>query len=165
MWVIVYVALIVAVNYGFSVVPLVQLPGDLGARPPMSLAVGAIFVVRDLAQRQIGHWVIPAMLLGGLLSYWMADPYVAIASVTAFLVSELVDWAVYTWTRRPFRDRVLLSSALGTPVDSAIFLGMIGALTGPAVVLMTVSKMIAALLVWKAALTPHIAPQEPGESR
>lgn len=147
MWTALYVALIVAVNYGFTVVPLVPTPwGDMF--PPMSLAVGLTFVVRDFAQREIGHKVIAAMLVGGALSYFMADPYVALASVTAFLVAETADWAVYTWTRRPFAQRVLLSSLIGTPIDSAIFLAMIGHFGWSGVALMTASKIIGALAVW-----------------
>ena len=147
MWTAIYVGLIVAVNYGFSVVPLVSLPGG-EMWPPMSLVVGLIFVTRDFAQREIGHKVILAMLFAGVLSYIMADPFVAIASVAAFLVSEFADWAVYSFTNRKFHGRVLLSSAVGTPLDSIVFLAIIGHLSVVGVVLMTLSKMIGALVVW-----------------
>ena len=143
-----YIALIVFVNYGFSVVPLVPMPsGEMW--PPMSLVVGLIFVARDFAQREVGHRVIPAMLLAGAISYIMADPFVAVASVTAFLISEFADWAVYSFTRRPFSQRVLLSSALAAPLDSAVFLAIIGHLSVSGVVAMTASKMIGALIVWR----------------
>lgn len=142
-----YIGLIVAVNYGFTVVPLVDLPG--GEKwPPMSLVVGFIFVARDFAQREIGHRVIIAMLLAGALSYFMASPFVAFASLAAFLVSELADWAVYSFTGRSFSQRVLLSSAVGTPLDSAIFLALIGHLSITGVIAMTFSKMLGALVVW-----------------
>jgi uncharacterized PurR-regulated membrane protein YhhQ (DUF165 family) len=144
---LVYIALIVAVNWGFTVVPLVKLPGG-EMWPPLSLAVGFIFVVRDFAQREIGHRVLLAMLVGAGLSYVMAAPYVAIASAAAFLVSELVDWLVYTVTRRPLSERILYSSLLGTPVDSVVFLWGIGHLSVTGVVAMTVSKMLGALVVW-----------------
>jgi hypothetical protein len=142
-----YVALIVAVNWGFTVVPLVKMPGG-EMWPPMSLAVGFIFVVRDFAQREVGHRVLIAMLIGAGLSYVMASPYVAIASAAAFLVSELVDWLVYTFTRRPLAARILYSSLLGTPVDSVVFLWGIGHLTATGVVVMTISKMVGAMIVW-----------------
>ena len=146
-WVIAYVVCIVLVNWGFTVVPLVELwNGEMW--PPMSLVVGLIFVLRDYAQRAIGHKVVIAMLVGGVLSWWMANPYVAVASVSAFLISECVDWGVYTWTRRPFRDRVLLSSLLGTPIDSIVFLALIGHLSMIGVVAMTLSKMLAAFGIW-----------------
>lgn len=142
-----YIVLIVAVNYGFSVVPLLELPGG-DKWPPLTLVVGFIFVLRDFAQREIGHSVILAMLAAAAISYFMADPYVALASLAAFLVSEFCDWAVYTFTKKPFAQRVLLSSALGTPVDSVIFLSMIGIASVQGVVLMTLSKMLGALAVW-----------------
>ncbi len=144
---IAYVVLIVAVNYGFTVSPMVALPGG-EQWPPISLLVGFIFVARDFAQREIGHRVIIAMLIAGGLSYVMADPFVAAASVAAFLISEFADWAVYSFTGRPFAQRVLLSSAVGTPLDSIVFLGMIGHLSMVGVAAMTVSKMLGALAVW-----------------
>ena len=142
-----YIALIVAVNYGFTVVPLVKLP-DGTMWPPLSLVVGFIFVVRDFAQREIGHKVLLAMLIGAALSYVMAAPYVAIASAAAFLVSELVDWVIYSVTKRPLSQRILYSSLLATPIDSAVFLYGIGALSAAGVLIMTVSKLIGALIVW-----------------
>lgn len=143
----IYIALIVVVNWLFTVVPLVDLPG--GEKwPPASLIVGLVFVARDFAQREIGHRVIVAMLIAGALSYVMASPFVALASVTAFLISEFADWAVYSFTGRPFSQRVLLSSAVGTPLDSAVFLSMIGHFSVTGVVVMTLSKMVGALVVW-----------------
>ncbi|HJO75449.1 MAG TPA: preQ0 transporter [Rhodospirillales bacterium] len=144
---IAYIVLIVAVNYGFTVTPMVALPGG-EQWPPISLLVGFIFVARDFAQREIGHRVIIAMLIAGGLSNVMADPFVAAASVAAFLISEFADWAVYSFTGRPFAQRVLLSSAVGTPLDSIVFLGMIGHLSMVGVAAMTLSKMLGALAVW-----------------
>ena len=142
-----YIVLIVLVNWGFTVVPLVPILGEMF--PPMSLAVGLVFVARDFAQREIGHKVIVAMLIAAGLSYFMANPFVAAASLVAFLISEGADWAIYTWTKKPFAQRILISSAVSTPLDSAVFLAMIGHFSVLAVVLMTVAKMIGALIVWK----------------
>jgi uncharacterized PurR-regulated membrane protein YhhQ (DUF165 family) len=117
--------------------------------PPMSLVVGFIFVARDFAQREIGHRVIIAMLIAAVLSYVMASPYVAVASLSAFLISEFADWAVYSFTGRPFSQRVLISSAIGTPLDSVVFLWAINHLSVSGVVAMTASKMLGALIVWR----------------
>lgn len=144
---ILYVALIVLVNWLFTVIDPVLLPGD-NVWPPVSLAVGLVFVVRDFAQREIGHWVIVAMLVGGAISYFMAGPQVATASVTAFLVSEFLDWAVYSFTKRPLSQRILYSSLLSTPIDSAVFLYMAGFGSPAAVVIQTASKLVGALIVW-----------------
>ena len=146
MFTLAYVLSIAAINFGFAHVPLLPTPwGDMW--PPMSIAVGFVFVLRDFAQREVGHGVLLAMLAGAALSWFMASPFVAIASATAFLVSEFGDWGVYTWTRRPLRERILWSSALGTPIDSAVFLAMIGHFSWSGVALMTASKMLGALVV------------------
>ena len=142
MWSVIYVISIVTVNWLFTIIP------PVGIWQPTSVIVGLIFIFRDLAQRECGHWIILVMLLGGVISYFMSDPFVAIASVTAFLISEGLDWIVYTVTKRPLRDRILLSSAISTPIDSIVFTAMIGILSPINVVLMTVSKMIGALIVW-----------------
>jgi len=147
MWTISYVVLIVAVNWGFTVTPLIPLPtGDMF--PPMSLVVGFIFVARDFAQREIGHKVIGAMVVAAALSYWMADPFVAMASLAAFAVSEAADWGVYSFTGKTFQQRVLISSVVSTPLDSLVFLAMIGHASVTAVVVMTASKMLGAIGVW-----------------
>lgn len=143
-----YVALIVLVNWGFTVVPLVEMPG--GEKwPPMSLVVGFIFVARDFAQREIGHRVIIAMLIAAALSYLMASPFVAVASLAAFLVSEFADWAIYSFTKKPFAERILWSSVIATPIDSAVFLAVINHLSWFGVIAMTASKMLGAFIVWR----------------
>jgi uncharacterized PurR-regulated membrane protein YhhQ (DUF165 family) len=152
-----YIALIVAVNYAFSQVSPITLP-DGTVWPPVALIVGFVFVVRDFAQREVGHRVLLAMLVGAGLSYYMADPFVAMASAAAFAVSELVDWAVYSFTGRPLSQRILYSSALGTPIDSVVFLYGIGLLSATGVAAMTLSKMAGALLVWWIVRRRETAP-------
>jgi len=139
---VLYLISIVLINIGFVHAPLIY------GWPPMSLAVGLVFVLRDFAQREVGHKVLLIMLVGAVISYIMASPAVALASCAAYLVSELIDWAVYTFSKRPLAQRVLLSSALGTPVDSAVFLGLIGFFSVSGVLLMTASKMPAAFFVY-----------------
>ena len=146
-WVLIYIASIVIVNYAFSILPILPL-GEGIVIPSATFLVGLIFVFRDFAQKEVGHYVISAMLLAGALSYFLASPTIAIASVTAFLVSEFADWGVYSFTGRPFPQRVLLSSALATPIDSALFLYMIGFFSIQGVIIMTLVKMVGALTVW-----------------
>jgi uncharacterized PurR-regulated membrane protein YhhQ (DUF165 family) len=146
MWLSAYVASVVGVNIAFDILPLIETPW--GVVPPAAVFVGAVFVLRDFAQRVVGHWVLFGMAVGVALSYWLASPYVALASAAAFAVSELVDWAVYTLLRRPFRERVLASSLLGAPVDSAVFLLGIGAFSWFGVVVMALAKLAVAVAVY-----------------
>ncbi|MBM3732601.1 MAG: VUT family protein [Acidimicrobiia bacterium] len=144
---ILYIALIVFVNWTFDAVPLVDLP-EGEKWPPAAVITGLVFVARDFAQREIGHRVIVAMLLAGAISYVMAGPVVAAASVAAFLVSEFADWCIYSFSGRKFSERILISSAVSTPLDSLVFLYLIGAASATGVALMTASKMVGAFAVW-----------------
>lgn len=150
MYSLIYIISIVAVNYAFSVLPMIHTPW--GAVIPMAtFIVGFTFILRDLVQRTVGHWVLVFMLIATVISYFMADPAVVIASVCAFAVSELIDWAVFTIKGGSLRSRILLSSAASAPVDSFIFLALLpfpGTLTLTAVATMTAAKMIAAVLWW-----------------
>ena len=143
---IAYIVSIVLVNIGFVYIPMIPMLGEMF--PPMTLIVGLVFILRDFAQREIGHKVLVAMGIGAMLSYIMADPFVAIASVVAFFISEMVDWAVYTYTKRPLGQRILLSSAIGTPIDSAVFLSMLGFFSPVGFLLMVIGKMVAAVIIW-----------------
>lgn len=141
-----YIFGVVVVNILFSYVPMIQT--SYGDFSPVAILVGFIFVIRDYAQRATGHWVLVAMAIACLASYLMADPFVALASVLAFASSEIADWLLYTVTKKPFGQRVLISSIISTPVDTVVFLGMINALTTGTVILMILSKMIAAVIIW-----------------
>jgi uncharacterized PurR-regulated membrane protein YhhQ (DUF165 family) len=137
-----YVAAIALVNWGFAHVPLIH------GWPPLSIAVGGVFALRDFGQRAIGHKILIAMAAGLVLSYVLASPFVAIASAVAFAVSEGLEWLIYTITKRPFRDRVAWSVLGSTPIDSSLFLLLIGAFSPFAVVAMTVSKFVGAAFVY-----------------
>lgn len=145
-WTTAYIGAVVAINWLFVVVPMVPVLGTMF--PPVMLVVGFVFVFRDFAQREIGHWVVIAMLVAGGISYFMSAPVVALASVTAFLISEAVDWAVYTFTRKPLSQRILVSSAIAVPVDTIVFLQMVGFFDWTAVALVSAAKMLGALVFW-----------------
>ena len=145
-YLIAYIVAILALNIGFSYVPMIDL--GFGLFSPMALLAGAVFVLRDFAQRQVGHFVLGGMAVGAILSYLLADPFVATASVLAFVLAETADWLLYTVTKKPFKDRVLISSLVSTPVDTLVFLFVISGLTTGTFVLMVLSKMVAALAVW-----------------
>lgn len=146
MWFAIYVGTVVLLNVAFMFIPIVDT--GIGPWPPAALLAGAVFIVRDFAQRAHGHWVLVAMALGGLISYFAASPEVAKASLIAFSVSEGIDWIVYTLLRRRrFGSRIAVSSVVSTPVDSVVFLGMLGFLSPASFVLMTLSKLAALLVV------------------
>ncbi len=144
--VLLYVASVVLVNLGFSAVPMIETP--VGMLSPMAVVVGAVFVIRDYAQRAAGHWVLAAMLIATVLSFLLANPFVALASALAFASSEIADYLLYTFTKRPFHQRVVLSSLVSAPIDTAVFLFGINGFTIGTFVLMVLSKLVAALVIW-----------------
>jgi hypothetical protein len=120
-FVYVYVLLIPLVNWSFAHVPNIALGGG-GVWQPLAIVTGLVLVFRDFAQREIGHLIFIPLLIGVAISFVMAPPAIALASALAFGISEAVDWAVYTASKRPLSQRVLISSAIAAPLDSAVFL-------------------------------------------
>lgn len=121
-WIVAYIATIFAANWAiqtFGVVPV-----GFGLMAPAGVYfVGLAFTFRDLAHEEVGRrWIVVAIVVGAGLSA-LVSPQFALASGTAFLLSELADFAVYT----PLRERgwlraVAASNAVGLVVDSALFL-------------------------------------------
>jgi hypothetical protein len=110
----------VCVPQGPCLIPVA--PGVMA--PSGVLMVGLALVLRDLVQRRLGKgWSLAAILAGAALSGALAPPALVVASATAFLLSELTDFAVYTpLQRRRLVLAVLASSLVGLIVDSVVFL-------------------------------------------
>jgi hypothetical protein len=132
-WAYVYVALIPALNWSFGKsaaieINLTELLGPyLGtATPiifnPLTIATGMVFVLRDFVQREMGHRVLFLMAMAIGWSFYYSWPVIALASATAFAISESVDWVIYTFTRYRLSTRILLSSAAASPIDTTVFL-------------------------------------------
>ena len=92
--------------------------------PSGVLMVGLALVLRDIVQRRLGPLAgLGAIAVGTLISAMLAPPAIVLASVAAFLLSELADFAVYTpLQRRRFVTAVFASSVIGLVVDSLVFL-------------------------------------------
>ncbi|ABI76378.1 putative membrane protein [Hyphomonas neptunium ATCC 15444] len=127
-WAFVYVALIPFLNWSFGVIPEAQIVAPGGdyapgiALHPMTMVTGMVFVIRDFVQREMGHKVLILMAIAVAWSFFYSWPVIALASGIAFAVSEMVDWMVYTFTKYRLSTRILISSALATPVDTTVFL-------------------------------------------
>lgn len=89
---------------------------------------GLTFILRDILQDSAGKRASVAVIgAGAVLSFLVADPFIALASAVAFGVSELADLAVYT----PLRERgyiraVIASNIVGSLVDTVLFLTIAG---------------------------------------
>lgn len=120
-----YLLTIVGANLAITYFGLI--PVGFGLMAPAGVfCAGLALSARDWLQEASGRrrWVVVAAIVLGALLSALLSPALAVASGTAFLVSELSDWAVYT----PLRDRgyvltgVALSNTVGALIDSALFL-------------------------------------------
>jgi queuosine precursor transporter len=146
MWVALYVIAIVLVNWTFIVLAPWSTPlGDLYIA---NLIVGAVFVLRDYAQREIGHKVLIATAVAGVITYFMVDKSLAIASLIAFFLSETTDWAVYSFTKRPLQNRILISSLFSIPVDTLAFQYLAQYLSPASFTTEVISKAVGVAIVW-----------------
>ncbi|MBF0268727.1 MAG: VUT family protein [Alphaproteobacteria bacterium] len=119
---IAYIAVIFLANWAIQTFHLV--PVGFGLMAPAGVYfAGLAFTLRDLVQDKLGrNWTIGAILAGAALSYAI-EPKFALASGAAFLVSELLDFAVYTPLRkRNWMMAVTISNLVGLVADSALFL-------------------------------------------
>lgn len=160
-WTLSYVVAIVLLNWLFAPSQLVEgvtfwktAWGDLFLA---NLIVGAVFVLRDYAQREIGHRVLVATALAAVLTYVFvrltADPEfaktIAIASFVAFLISETADWGVYSFWKKSLQSRILISSLIAIPLDTVVFQHLAGYLTPAAFVMEVLSKAVGVFVVWQ----------------
>jgi len=150
-YIFIYIISVVIINIMFAIIPLIPLPFNSGMWSIGSVFAGFVFIFRDYAQRDSGKLVFPAMIVAIIISYFMASPFVALASATAFALSEFIDYAVYSITKKPFKQRVILSSLISTPIDSAVFLLMISHFGWVSFAVMTLSKLLS--LIWVVRYT------------
>ncbi len=92
--------------------------------PSGVLMIGLALVLRDLVQRRLGTAAgLGAIAVGAAISGFLAPSAIVVASVAAFLLSELADFAVYTpLQKRRFVTAVIASGLVGLVVDSIVFL-------------------------------------------
>ena len=153
-WTATYVGLMPLINWSFSAVPTFPIPEHLGggAFQPLAIVTGFVLVVRDFTQKEIGHRVLGAMILGLVFSSMTSWIVVVVASGAAFVISEMVDWAVYSFSKRPLSQRIMLSSTLSAPLDQVVFIYLAsfvvpGIFAVGTIVVGIVSKLIGAAVV------------------
>ena len=148
-----YMAMIPFVNWLFGQPWHYVIMPDGNKWTPFSIVVGLILVVRDMAQREIGHYIFFPLCVGVALSFGMAPPGIATASAVAFFISEGIDWVIFTFTRAPLSTRIVASSTVGSIADTFVFLyganaTVPGIFSGWMVSTMLASKIFGAVAVF-----------------
>jgi len=122
-----FLACILAANYVTSRYGMVPVGFGLIATAGTYFA-GLSFVLRDSLHDAAGKWATLAVIAGGaVLSFLVADPFIALASAVAFGLSETADLAVYApLRRRGYIRAAVASNVVGSLVDSVVFLAIAG---------------------------------------
>lgn len=122
-----FLACILAANYVTTEYGMVPVGFGLMATAGTYLA-GLTFVLRDTVQDGLGKAAtIGLIVAGALLSYLVADPFIALASGVAFLFAEAADLAIYTpLRRRGYVRAAIASNIVGALVDTFLFLWIAG---------------------------------------
>lgn len=151
-----YIGTIVAANWMTATFGLVPIGFGLAVTAG-TFAAGAALILRDAVQQTAGKAVVLAAILAGIVvSYFVSDPFIAIASAVAFAASELVDFGVFTPMRKHnLAAAVLISSVVSAPIDTVLFLQIAGfgvtwqAVLGQFIVKTVMAGLVAAWLAWK----------------
>ncbi|WP_246029745.1 VUT family protein [Saccharothrix variisporea] len=116
-----YLGCVLATNWASIHWPPLNVYGLL--IPAGTMFAGTTLALRDLVHEHLGMpGVAGGLITGAALSAVLATPRIALASVAAFTLSELLDTAVYARLRRHCRATALIASNLaGLTVDSAVF--------------------------------------------
>lgn len=118
--------------------------------PAGAVMIGLTFSFRDMVQRKYGKSECWIWMLVATVVTFLFNRQLATASVSAFLVSEGIDWAIYTWLPGSFKRRLIASNAIGVPLDSIVFVGLAFGLNWQAIIGQTFVKFLSSLLVLMA---------------
>ncbi|KQP80167.1 hypothetical protein ASF37_01745 [Aeromicrobium sp. Leaf289] len=92
-------------------------------------AAGFALLARDFVHRFGGRgWALAAIAIGGVTSWALSSPALAVASTVAFVSAELVDLVIYEPIRRAkgFIQGALVSNLVSAPIDTFVFLSLAG---------------------------------------
>lgn len=109
--------------------------------------VGLCFSFRDFAQQYWGIWKIWIFIFIATFITLFMNWQIAVASVTAFLISEFIDWLIFTITKKEFIHRIWISNTISTPLDSIIFVVLAFGWNWDAICGQAVIKYASSLLV------------------
>lgn len=118
-----FIGCVVGANWALQTYGFVDLLGPGVVMVPAGVYfAGFAFGVRDALHELNSRLVVPAIVIGAVVSWWV-EPSFAMASGAAFLLAELADFAVYSPLRaRNWPSAVVASNVAGSVIDSLLFL-------------------------------------------
>ncbi len=115
--------------------------------PAGAVAIGLTFSARDFVQKRFGKWGCWVwMITAGILTAFL-DLNITFASVSAFAISEIIDWFIFTFSKCSFKKRIVLSNIFSTPIDSVIFVSIAFGWFWPVIIGQTIVKFLSSLII------------------
>jgi uncharacterized PurR-regulated membrane protein YhhQ (DUF165 family) len=109
--------------------------------------IGLTFSFRDFVQRYWGDWAIWSWMIAASIITLFFNMDIALASMTAFFVSESLDWFIFKVLKRSFASRVIWSNLFSCSVDSLIFVLLAFGPVWPAIFGQAIIKYLSGLIV------------------
>jgi queuosine precursor transporter len=144
-WALTYIVSVLLANIFvdyFGIVTILGLTFPAGV-----IWVGLTFSFRDFAQRHFGVWKIWLFIAIATFITLFMNWQVAIASVSAFLIAETIDWLIFTITKKDFIHRIWISNTISTPIDSIVFVVLVFGWQWDAIWGQALIKYLSSLLV------------------
>lgn len=108
--------------------------------------IGLTFSFRDFVQKRWGDWACWIWMGVAIFITFFLNQKIAIASVTAFVVAEFVDWFVFKFLKVSLKKRIIFSNLFSCPLDSAIFVTIAFGWFWPAIWGQALIKYVSGLL-------------------
>jgi len=119
LWALAYILSVLLANIFVAHFGIVKV---LGLTFPAGVVwAGLTFSFRDFAQQHLGMWKIWLFIAIATFITLFMNWQVAVASVSAFLIAETIDWLIFTITKKDFIHRIWISNTISTPIDSVVF--------------------------------------------
>lgn len=133
--------------------------------PAGAVAIGLTFSTRDLVQERYGKYGCWAWMLAAVVITLLFNRQLALASVSAFMIAEFSDWAIYTYSRGHLEKRLVLSNLVSTPLDSLVFVLLAFGPVWPAVWGQSIIKLLSSLLILPLLKDGRVRTFSPGLQR
>lgn len=109
--------------------------------------IGLTFSLRDFVQRYWGDWATWGWMVAASVITFFFNIDIALASMTAFFVSESLDWFFFKILKRSFVSRIVWSNLVSCPVDSLVFVLLAFGPVWPAILGQAIIKYLSGLIV------------------
>ena len=114
--------------------------------PAGAITVGLSFTLRDIVQERYGKKISYLwMIVGCGLTYLFSEDLAVISSLV-FMVSETIDWFIFSISSIPFKQKIIFSNIVSIPIDSFLFVYLAFGLDSKIILSQSLVKFVFSLI-------------------